>query len=151
MHILNQYYFKDRNVSGIKPFFICLVFVFLTFTAKFHQLFKNFTKLETKNKLKEPLSPPQHCDSYKAYMLTFNCVKSARIRYYFGPHFPAFGLNTERYSESLRIQSECEKMRTRMTPNMDIFYAVIFKILFHSLLRSVILLLIFKQELNRKK
>ena len=30
-----------------------------------------------------------------------------------GPFFPAFGLNTERYFVSLRIQSECEKMRTR--------------------------------------
>ena len=30
-----------------------------------------------------------------------------------GPYFPAFGLNTERYSVSLRIQSECGKIRTR--------------------------------------
>ena len=30
-------------------------------------------------------------------------VKSVRIRSYTGPHFPAFGLNTERYSVSLRI------------------------------------------------
>ena len=30
-----------------------------------------------------------------------------------GPYFPAFGLNTERYGESLRIQSECGKIRTR--------------------------------------
>ena len=34
-------------------------------------------------------------------------------------------LNTERYEVSLRIQSECRKMRTRITPNMDTFYAVI--------------------------
>ena len=26
-----------------------------------------------------------------------HCVKSVRIRYYSGPHFPVFGLNTERY------------------------------------------------------
>ena len=26
-----------------------------------------------------------------------HCVKSVRIRNYSGPHFPAFGLNTERY------------------------------------------------------
>ena len=25
------------------------------------------------------------------------CVKSVRIRCYSGPHFPVFGLNTERY------------------------------------------------------
>ena len=28
------------------------------------------------------------------------CVKIVRIRSYCGPHFPAFGLNTERYSVS---------------------------------------------------
>ena len=31
-----------------------------------------------------------------------------------GPHFPAFGL----------IQSECGRIRTRITPDMDNFYAV---------------------------
>ena len=54
-----------------------------------------------------------------------HCVESVRIRSYSGPYFPAFGLNTERYSVSLRIQSECEKMRTRITPNTDTFYAAI--------------------------
>ena len=45
-----------------------------------------------------------------------------------GTHFPTFGLNTERYSigysVSLRIQLECGKMRNRVTPNTDTFYAV---------------------------
>ena len=36
----------------------------------------------------------------------------------------AFGLNTQRYSVSLCIQSKCGKMRARITPNTDIFYAV---------------------------
>ena len=31
----------------------------------------------------------------------------------FFPHIPAFGLNTERYEVSLRIQSECGNIRTR--------------------------------------
>ena len=53
-----------------------------------------------------------------------HCVKSVRIWSCYGPHFPAFGLNTERYSVSLRIQSECGKMRTRLTPNTEFFYAV---------------------------
>ena len=39
----------------------------------------------------------------------------------------AFGLNAERYEVSLHIQSECGKMWTRVTPNMDTFYAVILK------------------------
>ena len=53
-----------------------------------------------------------------------HCVKSVRIRSYSGPHFPAFGLNTKRYYVSLRIQSKCWKMRTRITPKADTFYAV---------------------------
>ena len=44
---------------------------------------------------------------------------------YSGPHFPAFGLHTERYSVSLRIQSEWGKIPTRTTPNTDTFLAVI--------------------------
>ena len=51
-------------------------------------------------------------------------VKSVRIRSYSGPHFPVFGLNTDRYSVSLRIQSKYGKMRTRITLNTDTFYAV---------------------------
>ena len=39
---------------------------------------------------------------------TSRCVKSVRIR------------------RSLRIQSECGKIRTRITPNTDTFYAVTF-------------------------
>ena len=53
-----------------------------------------------------------------------HCVKSVRIRCYFGSHFSAIGLNTERYWWSLPIQSECGKMRTRITPNKDTFYVV---------------------------
>ena len=54
-----------------------------------------------------------------------HCVKSIRIRSYSGPHFLTFGLNSKRYSVSLRIQSECEKMRTKITPNTSTFYAVL--------------------------
>ena len=52
-------------------------------------------------------------------------VKSVRIRSFFGLYFPAFGLNTDRYGVSLRIHSECGKIRTRKTPNTDTFYAVV--------------------------
>ena len=51
-------------------------------------------------------------------------MKSVFIRSYFGPDFSVFGLITERYSVSLRIQSECGKLSTRITPNTDTFYAV---------------------------
>ena len=54
------------------------------------------------------------------------CVKSIRTQSYSGPHFPAFGRNTEsRDIEYLRIHSECGKMRTRITPNTNTFYAVL--------------------------
>ena len=55
---------------------------------------------------------------------TDHCVKSVRIRSYSGPHFPAFGLNTDGYGVSFRIQSECGKMWTRITPNTNTFNAV---------------------------
>ena len=51
-------------------------------------------------------------------------VNSVRIRSYFGPHFPAFGLNAERYGVSLRIQSKFGKTPTKITRNTDTFHAV---------------------------
>ena len=51
-------------------------------------------------------------------------LKSVRIRSYSSPDFPTFGLNTERYSVFLRIQSKCGKIRTRIIRNRNTFYAV---------------------------
>ena len=53
------------------------------------------------------------------------CVRSVRIRNYSGLHFPAFTVNTDRCRVSLRIQSECGKMQTRITQNTDNFHAVV--------------------------
>ena len=53
------------------------------------------------------------------------CVKSVCIWSFSGPYFLAFGLNTERYFVSLRIQSECGKIRTKQTPNTDSFNVVL--------------------------
>ena len=39
--------------------------------------------------------------------------KLSKYRAFSRPYFPAFRLNTERYFVSLRIQSECGKIRTR--------------------------------------
>ena len=56
---------------------------------------------------------------------TYHCVKSVKvIEGYSGPYFLAFGMNTEIYEISLRIQSECGKIPTRITPNTDTFHAV---------------------------
>ena len=60
----------------------------------------------------------------KSKYISTHCVKSVRMGGFSGPHFPPFGLNTERYKVSFRIQSECQKMRTRITPNTDTFYAL---------------------------
>ena len=51
-------------------------------------------------------------------------MKSVRIRSYSGPYLDAFGQNTDRYRLALRIQSECGKIRTRITANTDILHAV---------------------------
>ena len=47
-----------------------------------------------------------------------------RIRIFSEPYFLTFGLNAEWYFVSLRIQSECRKIRTRMTTNTNNFCAV---------------------------
>ena len=47
---------------------------------------------------------------------------------YSGLYFPAFGRNTERYQVFLRIQYQCGKIQTRITSNMDTFYAVLFRL-----------------------
>ena len=56
-----------------------------------------------------------------------HCVKSVRIRSYSGPNFPTYGLNMERYSVSLLIQSVRGKMRTRITANIETFHAVLIR------------------------
>ena len=45
--------------------------------------------------------------------LTYTAWKVSKYGVFSGPYFPAFGLNTERYEISLRIQSECGKIQTR--------------------------------------
>ena len=57
-------------------------------------------------------------------MSNYHWVKSVLIQSFSGSYFPAFGLNTGKYSVSLRIQSELGKIRTRKTPNTETFHAV---------------------------
>ena len=54
----------------------------------------------------------------------FHYEKSVRNRRFSDLHFPAFGLNTERYSVCLHIQFECEKIRTTKTLNTDTFHVL---------------------------
>ena len=53
-----------------------------------------------------------------------HCVKSVRVRSFSDLYFPSFGLNTETYFVSFRIQSESGKLRTRKTLNTDTLHAV---------------------------
>ena len=53
-----------------------------------------------------------------------HCVKIVRVWSFSGPYFSEFGLNTERYQVSLRIQSKCRKIRNWESPNIDTFHLV---------------------------
>ena len=90
------------------------MFVFIFFSSiKFLEIF-------CKIKLDE-------CRTYwevVTWALREKCAYSELFWSPFFLHFPTFGLNTDRYSVSLRIQFECGKIRTRITSTMDTFYAV---------------------------
>ena len=53
-----------------------------------------------------------------------HCVKNVRIWSYSSPYFHVFGLNSEIYEVSLRIQTKCVKIRSRITPTTDTFGTV---------------------------
>ena len=72
-------------------------------------------------------------------------MKSVRIQSISGSYFPAFGLNTERYSispYSVQMRGNAGKMRTRLTPNTDTFYAAIIGVLMvvSKILRATVLM-----------
>ena len=46
------------------------------------------------------IKKPTYFQSAHPNSIDQHCVKSVRMRSYSGPNFPAFGLNTERYSVS---------------------------------------------------
>ena len=53
---------------------------------------------------------------------------SVQIRSFSGPYFPALGLNTERLSVSLRIQSEWGKYGAEKTPYLGTFHVVLIRL-----------------------
>ena len=112
--ILNFSYFLSEkiglfNLRNRRDFFK-INLLYCNFLKMFTLIFKKISKL---------------LKALPSYHKQHHCVKSVRIRSYSDPYFPAFGLNTERYFVSLRIQSECGKIWTRITPNTDTFHAVI--------------------------
>ena len=50
---------------------------------------------------------------WSTFMVSFPVWKVSKYGVFSGPYFPTFGLNTESYRVSLRIHSECRKIRTR--------------------------------------
>ena len=54
-------------------------------------------------------SPLKFFDPNFVNLLICHCEKSVRIRSYSGPYFPAFGLNTERYSYSVRMRENTDQ------------------------------------------
>ena len=58
------------------------------------------------------------------YCVSCYRVKVANMRSYSGLFFSAFEFHTERQFGSLRIQSNCGKIRIRKTLNMDTFHAL---------------------------
>ena len=91
------------------------------FSCDFCEIFKNTFFYRT-----PPVAPSEI--SFGGSMLGFvkhlTTSKVSVFGVFSGPYFPAFGLNTGRYGVSLRIPSECEKTRTRRTPNTGTFHAV---------------------------
>ena len=104
--IFFEYFPRPKFTQGHSPW--DLIFIWNESLIILRLTYSTFTRsLEFSNKSEK-------------HSLRENCPYSK----YSGPHFHAFGLNTERYSVSLCIQSECGKMRTRITPNTDTFHAV---------------------------
>ena len=53
--------------------------------------------------------------------MNYTARKMSKYGVFSGAYFPAFGLNTERYGFSLRIQSKCGKIRTRKNSVFGLF------------------------------
>ena len=81
-------------------------------------------------------------DKFRHYFplnATLHCLKSARIRSYSGPYFPAFGQNTERYSVSLRIQSKMRESTDQNNSEYGHFLCIVlhwFWLLIHWLMNT---------------
>ena len=86
------------------------------FDCKFNYTFFRVKQCSEKKFNEEEIRVP--VGAFKTYSLRILTA------YFSDPYFPAFGLNTERYGVSHRIQSECGEIPTRKTPNTDTFHAV---------------------------
>ena len=87
-----------RNIN--RPWFYEMRF-FLIFESHKTKTNSGFTKISSMRELVE-----------SRVTVNYTAWKVSKYRVFSGPYFLTFGQNTERYSVSLRIQSECEKIRT---------------------------------------
>ena len=103
-----------------------LMFFMFWIVLVFKQIYEFGDSLDLKFWVQQYSNPSSH-SVFPKTPKTLDChyVKSARIQSYSGPHFPAFGLNTDRYEVSIRIQSDCRKIRTRITPYTANFHALV--------------------------
>ena len=60
----------------------------------------------------------------KNHAILLTAGKVSKYGDFSGLYFSTFRLNAERYGVCLRIQSECEKIRTRKIPYLGTFHAV---------------------------
>ena len=120
-----------KNVLNIKNFYS-------------RTFFKGASLLSCNIPIIESFEMPTDCHQHLFCIIKNHCVKSFRIRSCSSPYFPAFGLNTKRYSVSRCIESKCRKMRTRKSTSTYTLYAVYMKILF------IKLLIVFPHNLLRK-
>ena len=68
----------------------------------------------------------QHSNYIKTKQIVSHCVKSVQIRSFSGPYFPAFGMNTEKYSEIL--SQNAGKYGQEKTTYLGTFHAVSYSI-----------------------
>ena len=101
--------FKTR--SRIFQALVRWAFETLKKNQKLDQEFENFVQTEWLKSLTTCFcfTRPMVSQSTKVKKMRILCFLDG---VFFGPYFSAFGLNTERYEVSLRIPSECGKIRT---------------------------------------
>ena len=86
---------------------------------------ENFEKKALQPKMRNGIASKWTWKTHSVWVIKDTLREKFHMRSFSGPYFIAFGQNTERYPVSLLIQFECEKIRTRKTPNTGNFNAMI--------------------------
>ena len=132
---------RSRKTPNMDFFYEVLVFAFRRSRGKQSYAFDKSIKIA-------PTKPPLSKDffmiesiwimhvvtifeSTKIDTVVYTAWKVSKYGVFSGPYFPTFGLNTDRYSVSLRIQSDCEKIRTRKNSVFGHFSRSLSKLSFH--------------------